>query len=69
MMMVSITIIHFIPLYLQRPVALMIVMLSIIVAQITPSPAGLEWLALIFMIKLVLSHGVREEPYRPTLTE
>ncbi|AIW22798.1 membrane protein (plasmid) [Vibrio coralliilyticus] len=69
MMMVSIAIVHFTPLYLQRPVALLIVMLSIIVAQIIPSPAGLEWLAPIFMIKLVLSHGVREEPYRPTLTE
>ncbi|NOI67904.1 hypothetical protein [Vibrio sp. 99-8-1] len=69
MMMVSIVIVHFTPLYLQRPIALLIVMLSIILAQLIASPVGLEWIAPIFMIKLVLSHGVREEPYRRTLTE
>jgi hypothetical protein len=36
------------------------------VGQIAVAPvAGLEWLGPIYMIKLVLSHGVREEPYRP----
>ncbi len=71
MMMVSIVIVHFTPpLYLQRPIALLIVMLSIILAQLIASPpVGLEWIAPIFMIKLVLSHGVREEPYRRTLAE
>ena len=67
MMMASIVCMLFIPLYLHRPVALLIVMLSIILAQLIPSPIGLEWIAPIYMIKLVLSHGVREEPYRPTL--
>ncbi|SEF40965.1 hypothetical protein [Vibrio hangzhouensis] len=68
-MMTSIIFIHLIPLYLHRPVALLIVMLSIILAQLTSSPVGLEWMAPIFIIKLVLSHAVREEPYRRTLTE
>lgn len=68
-MMVSIIFIHFLPMYLHRPVALLVVMLSIILSQLMPSPAGLEWIAPIFIIKLVLSHGVREEPYRPTLSE
>ncbi|PSW21746.1 hypothetical protein C9I98_00300 [Photobacterium sanctipauli] len=65
-MMVSIVVIHFLPLYLHRPVALLIVMLSLMVGQVVfTAPVGLEWLAPIYMIKLVLSHGVREEPYRP----
>ncbi|MGR6831884.1 hypothetical protein [Aliivibrio wodanis] len=68
-MMVSIVFIHVLPMYLHRPVALLVVMLSIILSQLMPSPAGLEWIAPIFIIKLVLSHGVREEPYRPTLSE
>lgn len=69
-MMVSIFVIHLLPLYLQRSVALLIVMMSIIIGPIAfVAPAGLEWLAPIFMIKLVLSHGVREEPYRPAHSE
>lgn len=69
MMMGSIVFLHFVPMYLHRPIALLIVMLSIVLATLIPAPVGLEWLAPIFMIKLVLSHGVREEPYRPKLTE
>lgn len=68
-MMISIIFIHFTPMYLHRPVALLILMLSLILATLMPAPIGLEWLAPIFMIKLVLSHGVREEPYRPTEAE
>ncbi len=68
-MMVSIVFIHFLPMYLHRPVALLVVMLAIIFATILPAPVGLEWLAPIFMIKLVLSHGVREEPYRPSVSQ
>lgn len=67
LMMLSIVVIHLLPMYLHRPVALLIVMLSIILAQLVPGPVGLEWIAPVFMIKLVLSHGVREEPYRRTL--
>ncbi|MGF1905702.1 hypothetical protein [Aliivibrio salmonicida] len=68
-MMISIVSIHFLPMYLHRPVALLVVILSIILAQSITSPVGLEWIAPIFIIKLVLSHGVREEPYRPTLSD
>ncbi|WP_375748430.1 hypothetical protein [Vibrio sp. HN007] len=69
LMMASIIFVHLVPLYLQRPIALLIVMLSIILAQIMTSPEGLEWIAPIFIIKLVLSHGVREEPYRRAIAE
>ncbi len=67
--MVSIAIVHFTSLYLQRPVGVLSVMLSIILAQLTSSPVGLEWIAPIFMIKLLLSHGIKEDPYRRALEE
>lgn len=69
-MMASIVFIHMLPQYIHRPVALLFVMLSIMLAQVAfVGPAGLEWLASLYMIKLVLSHGVREEPYRPAINE
>ncbi len=62
----SILLIHCLPLYLHRTVAMLVVMLSVMIGPIAfVPPEGLEWLASIYMIKLVLSHGVREEPYRP----
>ncbi|KLV04607.1 membrane protein [Photobacterium aquae] len=67
MMMVSLVCVHVLPMYLQRPVAMLVVMLSIMLAQCVSVPVGLEWLGPIFIIKLVLAHGVREEPYRPDL--
>lgn len=69
LMMIAVVVIQTIPLYLQRPTAMLIVILSIILAHLAPAPIGLEWLAPIFIIKLVLSHGVREEPYRPKLDD
>lgn len=68
-MMASVVLIHLLPMYLHRAIALLLVMLSIIIAQLLPAPVGLEWIAPIFIIKLVLSHGVREEPYRPTIAD
>lgn len=65
-MMISIVFIHMLPQYIHRSIALLIVILSIMLSQIAfVGPAGLEWLASIYIIKLVLSHAVREEPYRP----
>lgn len=67
-MLSSVVVVHNIPLYMQRPIAMLIIMLSIIVnSSLFVLPAGIEWLAPIFMMKLVLSHGVREEPYRPSV--
>jgi hypothetical protein len=52
---------------LQRPVAVFIILLVIIVNLYVIQPiAGFEWLAPLLFIKLILGHGVREEPYRPT---
>ncbi|WP_223294975.1 hypothetical protein [Marinomonas mediterranea] len=65
-MMLSIFLIHMLPLYLHRPIALLIVIIAIVMGPTLFSvPTGLEWLSSIFIIKLVLSHCVREEPYRP----
>jgi hypothetical protein len=54
------------PLYLQRPLALGLIMTAILVNLyiIHPVP-GFEWLVPALFLKLVYGHLVREEPYRP----
>ena len=56
-----------IPLYLQRPSSIIIVVVVILANTylITPIP-GFEWLAPLLFIKIIVGHAVREEPYRPT---
>lgn len=54
------------PLYLQRPVALAMYSLSIVlVTYLWQPPQGLEWFLPLFYLKLLISHILREEPYRP----
>ncbi|NDV18409.1 hypothetical protein GO013_03120 [Pseudodesulfovibrio sp. JC047] len=65
-MMLSILFIHRLPLYLRRPVSFLIIVFSIMIGpEICAPPVGMDWFAPIYMLKLVVSHGVREEPYRP----
>ncbi len=54
------------PLYLARTLAITAV-IAAIVANIyfIPMPAGFEWMLPVLVLKLVLGHAVREEPYRP----
>ncbi|KOO15071.1 hypothetical protein AKJ18_08650 [Vibrio xuii] len=53
-------------LYLQRPVALTLYSLSLIIAIYwAQAPQGLEWFLPLFYLKLLVSHVLREEPYRP----
>ncbi|MEZ8465381.1 hypothetical protein AB6D04_14065 [Vibrio splendidus] len=53
-------------LYLQRPVALTLYTLSLIISlYVVESPVGLEWFLPVFYLKLLISHILREEPYRP----
>lgn len=54
------------PLYLRRPIAVLMVSGAILVNTyiITLIP-GFEWFFPIFMLKLVMGHILREEPYRP----
>jgi hypothetical protein len=54
------------PLYLQRPAAFSLFAIGLLLHQYftTPTP-GLEWFLPVFLLKLLLSHLLREEPYRP----
>ncbi len=57
-------------LYLQRPVALILYTLSLIISlYVVESPVGLEWFLPVFYLKLLVSHILREEPYRPEIEE
>ena len=54
------------PLYLQRPVSILIIVIALLTNDyFISSPAGLEWLVPVLFIKIVYGHTVREEPYRP----
>jgi hypothetical protein len=53
------------PLYLRRPLAMLLVLLSLLANYgISPVP-GFEWLMPGLFLKIVYGHTVREEPYRP----
>ncbi len=53
------------PLYLKRPVSMLLIMLSVLINLYGMDPiAGLEWLMPLLFIKIVYGHLVREEPYR-----
>ncbi len=60
------TVILRVPRYLQRPVALALYALIVAISpQLLPDPAGMEWFIPLFFLKLLVSHLVVEEPYRP----
>lgn len=53
------------PLYLQRPTAMGIIMLAILVNYyVIPPVAGFEWFIPALFLKIVYGHIVQEEPYR-----
>ena len=55
-----------VPLYLQRPIAFLFIVLAIIVHRyFLPLGSGLEWVVPLIFIKIVYGHTVQEEPYRP----
>ena len=54
------------PLYLQRPIALILYSVSLLLSlYVFETAVGLEWFLPIFYLKLLISHILREEPYRP----
>jgi len=54
------------PLYLQRPVSMLIIVTALLTNDyLVSSPTGLEWLIPVLFIKIVYGHTVKEEPYRP----
>ncbi|MCD1294045.1 hypothetical protein CUJ83_03425 [Methanocella sp. CWC-04] len=54
------------PLYLRRPVALILFSFGILINiyLLSPTP-GLEWFVPFFCVKLLVSHILREEHYPP----
>ncbi|HQH42569.1 MAG TPA: hypothetical protein PLJ17_02130 [Syntrophorhabdaceae bacterium] len=54
------------PLYLQRPVALCLFAVSLVIDSYVLTPTyGLEWFIPFLFLKLLISHLLREEPYMP----
>ncbi len=55
-----------IPLYLQRPLAFSLFGSGLLLWLYLDAPIpGLEWFIPVFLLKLLVSHLLREEPYRP----
>jgi hypothetical protein len=55
------------PQYLRRPIAFLLYAVSLLVSMYALSPTpGLEWFLPFFYLKLLVSHLLREEPYRPS---
>lgn len=54
------------PLYLQRPTAVTLFAGAVLLnGYMLPVFPGLEWFVPVFFLKLIISHLLREEPYRP----
>lgn len=61
----SVALVLLTPLYLKRPVAMLLIMAAFLVNLYVIEPvAGFEWLMPLLCIKIVYGHLVREEPYR-----
>jgi hypothetical protein len=63
-LMVASLVITQVRLYLQRPVALLLFVIALLINYyvLTPVP-GLEWFIPVFSLKLLVSHLVKEVPY------
>lgn len=65
LLVASVIILHT-PQYLQRPVALMLFALTLLINTYTlTSTVGLEWFVPFFYLKLLVSHLLKEAPYQP----
>ncbi|MBL8080715.1 MAG: hypothetical protein JNM55_22275 [Anaerolineales bacterium] len=65
-LLLSAVVILRIPLYLQRPASMGIIMLAALFNfYIIPPVSGFEWLVPALFLKIVYGHLVHEEPYRP----
>lgn len=66
LLLLAVVVIWRVPLYLQRPAAVLAVLLAFLLNGYgVVAVLGFEWLAPLLFIKIVLGHVVREEPYRP----
>lgn len=65
-MMISSCLVLMSALYLQRPIALVMYAGALLLSLYWfEAPVGLEWFLPLFYLKLLVSHILREEPYRP----
>lgn len=66
-LLIAAAIVLFSPLYLQRPVAGALIAGGVALSlYVFPVPIGLEWFLPLYYVKLLSSHLLREEPYRPS---
>lgn len=66
MLMLSTVLVLFSPLYLQRPMAVGLAMVVIMVGQLPLFEiAGLNWFIPALMLKLILGHALKEAPFQP----
>jgi hypothetical protein len=61
----GVVLVRSVPVYLQRPVALGVAAVALVAAPLVDAPEGLAWFGPVMVLKLVVAHAVREEPYRP----
>ncbi len=65
-MLCSTLLILAVPLYLQRPVAVTAYSGAVLICSyVLTQPEGVEWFLPLFYLKLLVSHLLKEEPYRP----
>jgi hypothetical protein len=65
-LMAASLIIVFAPLYLQRPVALLLVVGAVLLENyVFSATPGMEWFVTVFFLKLLVSHLLKEIPYPP----
>lgn len=63
----GVIVVRSVPAYLERPVALGFAAVALVAAPIAGTPEGLAWFGPVMVLKLVVAHAVREEPYRPAV--
>jgi hypothetical protein len=61
----GVALVRHLPLYLERPAAMAVAVVSVFAAAGPPAPAGLGWLGPALVLKLVVAHSVTEAPFRP----
>ncbi|WP_020620664.1 hypothetical protein [Paenibacillus daejeonensis] len=63
--LISLAVVLRTPLYLKRPVSMLLILLAFLVNSYILDPVtGFEWLMPLLFIKIIYGHLVREEPYR-----
>jgi len=63
-LMLAVTVVCLSPLYLQRPIAMILVIGAVFLNHFAfTSAAGMEWFVPVYFVKLLISHLLKEAPY------